>query len=477
MTRLVVVSNRLPIGRPSGLGGELELPAGGLVSALLAALEAQPSSLWIGWDRRVPPGARPSLHSVGSVTLVGLPLERAQVEGYYDGFCNQALWPLLHCLPGRVVLEPKHLASYLGVQERFAFAVADRLRADDVVWVHDYHLLRLGSALRRQEVGSRLGFFLHTPFPPLDLWAILPRARDFLAAIAEYDLVGFHTRGYLENYVHACRHELGAEWDGTHLRLGARRQRVGVYPVGIDPATFEPSPEVIKRRPRPGRLTRMVRGRQVILGVDRLDYTKGLPERFRAFEILLREHPEWLDRVCLVQIASPSRSNLPGYARERRDLERLVGRINGELGRLDWVPIRYLYRSFPREDLARFYRSADVGMVTPLRDGMNLVAREYVASQLPDRPGVLVLSRFAGAAESLIDALRVNPYVPAECAEALHEALTMPVEERRRRHARLLEVVRLQSAAAWAFRFLDDLVGRPLPRAGLSPAKAATPPP
>jgi trehalose 6-phosphate synthase len=220
----------------------------------------------------------------------------------------------------------------------------------------------------------------------------------------------------------------------------------------------------------------MVRGRRVILGVDRLDYTKDLPERFRAFEILLRDHPEWHDRVCLVQIASPSRSNLPGYAQERRELEHLVGRINGELGRLDWVPIRYLYRSFPRQELARFYRSADVGLVTPLRDGMNLVAREYVAAQLPDRPGVLVLSRFAGAAESLIDAIRVNPYVPAECAEALHEALTLTVEERRRRHARLLAVVRRESAEAWARRFVEDLVGRRLAGPAVSPERSATPP-
>ncbi|HPK65218.1 MAG TPA: trehalose-6-phosphate synthase [Thermoanaerobaculia bacterium] len=469
MSRLVVVSNRLPIGRPKGNGSELELPAGGLVSALLAALAAVPESLWVGWDRRVPPGGNPSRHIAGTVTLVGLPLERAQVEGYYDGFCNQALWPILHYFPGRGVFDPRHLASYLAVQERFGLAVAKRLRVDDVVWIHDYHLLGLASVLRRQGVGARLGFFLHTPFPPLDLWAILPQAKRFLAALFDFDLVGFHTRSYFDNYVHACCRELGASWDGAVLRFGERRQEVGVFPVGIDVEAFAPSPEVARRALRPGRLTRMVQGRRVILGVDRLDYTKGLPERCRAFGMFLREHPEWQDRVCLVQIASPSRGNLPGYARERQEIEQLVGRINGEFGRPDWVPIRYLYRSFPREELVRFYRSADVGMVTPLRDGMNLVAREYVAAQLPDRPGVLVLSRFAGAAESLVDAIRVNPYVPAECAEALREALLMPIDERLHRQERLLEVVRRESAAAWANSFLTRLSGRPLGDAARAP--------
>jgi alpha,alpha-trehalose-phosphate synthase [UDP-forming] len=457
--RLVVVSNRLPVGRPTGTGGELELPAGGLVSALLGALEALPKSLWVGWDSRRNGGRRTTETRVRGVRLVGIPLERRMLEGYYEGFCNQALWPLLHCFPSRVVFEPRHLEAYLEVQERFAGVVARRVRRGDAVWVHDYHLLGLGEALRRRGVSAPIGFFLHTPFPPDDLWEILPRARGFLAALLEYDLVGFHTRSYLENYVGACRRELGAEWDGEWLRRGRRQQKVAVHPVGIDPADFEPGPRVLRQRRGSSALTRIAHGRRVVLGVDRLDYTKGLLERFRSFEIFLGQHPEWRDRVCLVQIASPSRGSLPWYAHERRELELLVGRINGELGRMDWLPILYLHRSYPRETLARFYRDAEVALVTPLRDGMNLVAKEFVAAQRPDSPGVLVLSRFAGAAEHLRDALLVNPYVPAECGEVIYEALEMPPEERRRRHATLLAAVRAESAAEWAGRFLDDLVG------------------
>lgn len=459
MSRLVVVSNRIPVGRPTGLGSELELPAGGLVSALLGALEKRSDSVWIGWDSRAPGGARASETAARGVSLIGLALERAEVDAYYDGFCNQALWPILHCFPGRAVFDPRHVAAYLGVQERFADEVAARLRPGDAVWVHDYHLLGLGQALRARGVGAALGFFLHTPFPPDDVWTVLPRARRLLAALLDFDLVGFHTHRYLENYVQACRRELDAEWHGDRLSAGGRTQRVGVYPVGIEPADFEPSANLLRRPVRPGRLARMARGRRVVLGVDRLDYTKGLPERFRAFELFLRARPDWHDRVSLVQIASPSRGDLPQYERERHELERIVGRINGEFGRVDWVPLRYLHRSHPRDELARFYREADVALVTPLRDGMNLVAKEFVAAQRPDRPGVLVLSRFAGAAESLTEAIRVNPYVPAECAEALAEALEMPHEERRRRHAALLAPVRAQSASAWARGFVADLAG------------------
>jgi trehalose 6-phosphate synthase len=232
---------------------------------------------------------------------------------------------------------------------------------------------------------------------------------------------------------------------------------VGIFPVGIDPAAWEPDDVATARARRPGRLSRMARGRRIVIGVDRLDYTKGLVERCRAFEIFLREHPEWHDRVTYLQIASPSRANLPEYQSERAELENLVSRINGELGRIDWMPMRYIHGSYSRDELARFYRQADVALVTPLRDGMNLVAKEYVAAQRPDQPGVLILSRFAGAADSLREALRVNPYVPAECAGALATALAMGPEERRRRHEALLERVRAESAAAWAESFLAAL--------------------
>ena len=459
MKRLIVVSNRLPLGRPVGTGGELELAAGGLVSALLDALDALPQSLWYGWDSRASERRGTIETTVRGIRLRGLPLDRATVSAYYDGFCNQALWPLLHCFPGRALFEPSHVEAYLGVQEKFADAIAPAVVPGDGLWVHDYHLLGLGESLRRRGVTARIGFFLHTPFPPDDIWAILPRSRRFLDALLAFDLAGFHTRRYLENYVQACQRELGAVWDGERLAHGDRRQRVGVYPVGISPADFEPGPLTLRRGTSQSALSRMVRGRRAILGIDRLDYTKGLLERVRAFELFLRGNPDWHDRVSLVQIASPTRGELPLYERERDELERLVSRVNGDLGRVDWVPIRYLRRTFPRDTLRRFYRGADVALVTPLRDGMNLVAKEYVAAQRPDRPGVLVLSRFAGAAERLDGALLVNPYVPAEAAVAIREALEMPFEERSRRHQQLLAQVREETATDWARRFLSDLGG------------------
>jgi trehalose 6-phosphate synthase len=461
VSRLIVASNRLPLGRPTATAGELAIPSGGLVSALLGALRELPGSEWVGWDSDAEAGGALRRVEVQGVALLGIPLARRLVEHYSDGFCNQALWPLLHCFQGRVRFEPRHLEAYVAVQERFADVLAPRLANDARLWVHDYHLLLVGEAVRRRGVAGRLGFFLHTPFPPHDLWSILPRAVDFLRALAAYDLVGFHTASYLENYAVACRRELGASWDGEWLSFPGGeppvRQRVGVFPVGIDVAAWEPDAAAIARARRPGRLARMARGRRIVLGVDRLDYTKGLIERGRAFEIFLREHPEWHDRVTYLQIASPSRTNLPEYQRERAELENLVSRVNGELGRIDWMPMRYMHRSYARDELARFYRQADVALVTPLRDGMNLVAKEYVAAQRPEEPGVLVLSRFAGAAESMHEAVRVNPYVPAECADALTVALEMSLEERRRRHAALLATVRATSAANWAAAFVAAL--------------------
>lgn len=466
MNRLLVVSNRLPAGRPVGTSGELEVTAGGLVPALLGALADRPGSVWIGWDSRAPAGAAPTRARSGGVELVGVSLGRADVEGYYDGFCNQALWPLLHCFLQRVVFERAHVEAYLRVQERFADVVAKLASPGDAVWIHDYHLVGLGAALRRRGIAARIGFFLHTPFPPEDVWSVLPGARQLLADLSACDLVAFHTRRYLDNYVRACERELGARWDGEHLSQEGGSQRVAVHPVGIEPdelghAAGRPG------REGPGGLARFARGRKVILGVDRLDYTKGLVERFRAFELLLAEHPEWHDRVTFVQIASPTRGNLASYAAQRRELEELVGRINGRFGRVDWVPIRYLYRSFPRSTLARYYRAADVGLVTPLRDGMNLVAKEYVAAQRPEDPGVLVLSQFAGAANELGSALLVNPFDVGGVAQAIIRALEMPLPERTDRWRAMMETLRRNTVRDWARRFVESLTAN---RADMRPA-------
>ncbi len=456
MSRLVVVSNRLPAF--PARGSTFDLPAGGLVAVLFDALRARrEGGLWLGWNDRAHGVARIRRCRQSRVTLVGVALPPAEVEGYYDGFCNQALWPILHCFPGRARFDLEHLLRYRAAQERFARALDRELRPGDQVWIHDYHLLLLPELLRRRGFRGRVGFFFHTPFPPSDLWSLLPDAAPLLTGVSHADLVGFQTRGDLANFADVRRRLLASRGRATPSRRIRRGPRLGVFPVGIDAAEFEPSATVERRPKSKSSLVLLAGGRRVVLGVDRLDYSKGLPERFRAFALFLRNHPEWRRRVCLVQIASPSRGSLDWYRRERAELEQLVGRINGELAEVDWTPIRYLHRSFAREALARMYRGADVGLVTPLRDGMNLVAKEFVAAQRKTDPGVLVLSRFAGASDSLRDALLVNPYVIDETAAAIATALEMPLAERQRRHRALRRIVRRDSARAWSERFLDAL--------------------
>jgi trehalose 6-phosphate synthase len=447
MSRLVVVSNRLPEALSGGRG--FDLPAGGLVRVLFDALrDRRGGGLWVGWDPRA--RGRPRRLRHDGIERIGLPLPAGEVAGYYEGFCNQALWPILHTLPSRAEFQLADLASYRSAQERFAGVLRGELRRSDVVWIHDFHLLLLAPLLRSFGFRGRIGFFLHTPFPAPDVWALLPASEEMLVAFGAIDLVGVQTRRDQRHLRDALR---------PHFPRSAARPapRVEAFPVGIQASEFEPS-AATERRPKPAsHLAQLVGGRKSILGVDRLDYSKGLIERFRAFERFLRDHPEWRRRVCLVQIASPSRVGLAWYRRERRELDLAAGRINGELGDVDWTPIVYLRRSFPRATLARLYRGADVGLVTPLRDGMNLVAKEFVAAQRASDPGALVLSRFAGAAESMTAALLVNPWVIEETAAAIRRALEMPLDERRSRQRALLRVVRRDSAVAWRSRFLAAL--------------------
>jgi trehalose 6-phosphate synthase len=458
--RLVVVSNRLPSWPGGDAPERRDVPVGGLARALHAALQRAPGSTWLGWNgKEAATGDRRRLAraTVDGVRLLGLPLSPREVEDYYRGFCNGTLWPLFHGFPSRMVIRSAQAACYREVNARFASALLPVLRTGDLVWVHDFHLLCLGQELRRLGWMGRIGHFLHIPFPSFELWQALPDPRGFLEALLEYDCVGFQTRTSLENYVHSSRRLLEARWSGSHLVRGARAQTAGVYPVGIDPADFAPEPGSGRPDEVTGELTRVVRGRRLILGVDRLDYTKGIPERLLAFEELLHRHPQWRKKVSFVQIASPSRSRVPEYVEQRRRVETLVGRINGEHAEHDWVPVRYLYRSYPTGALRQFYREAHVGLVTPLSDGMNLVAKEFVAAQDPDDPGVLVLSRLAGAAEDLQEAVVVNPYLPCDVAHGMDQALHMPRGERGRRHAALLLRVKRHTAADWARRFLLSL--------------------
>jgi trehalose 6-phosphate synthase len=453
--RLIVVSNRVPPNSAFENQGRGEASVGGLVTAVKAAME-QSGGLWFGWSgrssrRRVTTG--PTVKVFGRIQLATMDLSEEEVSLFYIGFANRTLWPLLHSFPMRVVIRHDSYRAYRRINQRFAQALLPFLRSDDLVWVQDFHLFHLGHELRRLGWQGKLGFFLHVPFPSADVFSILPWAGEVLEALLQYDLVGLHDQRYKRNLIDSLDVELGGESNGVDYSYGGKTARLGVFPIGIDPDAFKPS-EYRNTHTLSDELSLAnVPDRKLILGVDRLDYTKGIPHRLRIFERLLERHPNLGGKILYVQISSPSRTRVPEYVQEKDQVERLVGQINGRFSEAGWVPIRYLYRSYAQIELAGFYHDADVCLVTPLRDGMNLVAKEFVAAQSDDSPGVLVLSRFAGAASAMKDAVIVNPYDIEGTAEATYRALRMPVGERRRRNCSLQSVVERDSSQNWSDTF------------------------
>lgn len=452
MNRIVIVSNRAP--QP----GSLEIDAGGLAVGLRAALE-KTGGLWLGWSGRIcdAPNQEARIQQAGPFTLATLDLSEAEHGGYYAGFANRSLWPLLH---GRVDLmrfDGAEWAAYRSVNEAFARRLAPLRGPRDLVWVHDYHLMLLGQALRRLGVDAPLGFFLHVPFPAPDVMTALPCHEELVRALSAYDLVGFQTANDLRNFQELVSRLGGSvSDDGRVLAFGASF-RTGAFPIGIDAARFgalAASPEVEKLC---GRLRPCFDGCLGIVGVDRLDYTKGLVHRLRAFERLLETAPGYRGRTLLIQIAAPSRETVPEYADLKGEIEALSGRINAQHADLDWTPIRLLNRAVSHARIAALFRLSRIGLVTPLADGMNLVAKEYVAAQSPDDPGVLVLSQFAGAARQLNAALIVNPHDVDGMARALRDALEMPLSERHARWAEMLAGLREHDIHAWRDRFLEGL--------------------
>jgi len=444
MTRLVIISNRVPVPRGRNQS------AGGLAVALHDAV-ARRDCLWFGWSGNVVTAGtpvEPRMAQTGRTTFATIDLAEADYRGYYNGFANGMLWPLLHSRVGLSEFRRDDLKAYNAVNAAFAQSLAPLLRPDDVIWVHDYHLFPLGQALRDLGVAGPIGFFLHVPFPAPALFRCLPQADTLLRSLAAYDVVGMQVAEDAEN-LNVLLHGLGLP------------VRASAYPVGIDPDALLKAAARAERGPEVVRLAESLAGRALILGVDRMDYSKGLPHRFRGFAQLLKRFPDHRNRVRYLQIAPVSRGDVAQYRALRRELDDLVGRIDGEYADFDQTPLRYLTRPVGRATLAGFYRLARVGLVTPLRDGMNLVAKEYVAAQKPDDPGALVLSRFAGAAAELDGAIVINPYDPDEIAEALNLALTMPLEERRTRWETMREAVWRNTAAAWAKRFLFDLEHAP----------------
>lgn len=458
LSRLVVVSNRVgPVGNASR--------AGGLAVALVEALRST-GGIWFGWTGEVAPEAdmRLKLESAGPLTLATVDLSAEDYEDYYNGFANRSLWPLFHFRTGLVQYDRQNFIGYARVNANFARALMPLIQPDDLIWVHDYHFLMFAEELRKLGCTRPIGHFLHIPFPPRELLTTLPNHEELVRAMFAYDLLGFQTKHDRDRFFDYVRMEAGGSILGDRARCFNRTVTARHFPIGIDAGTFAGFATSEEGRKQFESMRDMLRGRKQIIGVDRLDYTKGLPERFLAFERLLEDYPGLRGDVSLLQVAPPSRSEVEEYRELRHELEGMAGHINGRFAEFNWTPIRYLNRSFARQALAGLYRASHVGLVTPLRDGMNLVAKEYVAAQDPEDPGVLVLSRFAGAAKQLTDAVIVNPYDIQGMADAMARALAMSLEERRERHQACMKVVREQDVIHWRESYLDAL--RQVDRAG-----------
>jgi trehalose 6-phosphate synthase/phosphatase len=459
MPRVLIVANRLPVTvHPTESGIEVQKSSGGLATGLLRPHE-QSGGLWIGWSGgtdEFSPEQRAELdQKLADMRLVPVPLTADQVARYYEGFSNGVLWPLFHYLLDQMPLHVRDWEPYVEVNERFAEIVAEHYREGDLIWVHDYQLLLLPELLRQRLPDARIGFFLHIPFPSEELFRTLPERDRLLGGLLGADLVGFHTPAYLRHFAASLTQILGLTVEIDRVQVADREVRLGVFPMGIDAETFG----ALARDPGVQAEAEALRGDgsvRLLVGVDRLDYTKGIPRRLLAYERLLQTHPELRERVRLVQVAVPSRTGVEAYQEFRSLVDGLVGRINGDFGTPRWVPVHYIYRGLSEAELVALYRAADVMLVTPLRDGMNLVAKEFVASRT-DGDGVLVLSEFAGAAWELPEAIQVNPYDVEAAAESYYRALTMAPEERRIRLGPLRARVETYDVHRWVATFLEQL--------------------
>src|SRR5918992_2161085 len=473
MPRVLIVANRLPVTvHPSETGVDVQKSSGGLATGLLRPHE-QSGGLWIGWpgtnDDEISEEQRVTLdQQLADLRLVSVPLTANQVARYYEGFSNGVLWPLFHYLLDQVPLDVRDWESYVEVNQKFADVVAEHYKSGDLIWVHDYQLLLLPELLRERLPDARIGFFLHIPFPAEELFRTLPERERLLRGLLGADLVGFHTPAYLRYFAASLIQVLGLTINIDRVQLSDREVRLGVFPMGVDAAAFSSLAEAAEIQAE-AKALKEDGALKLLVGVDRLDYTKGIPRRLLTYERLLQNHPELRERVRLVQVAVPSRTNVEAYQEFRAVVDGLVGRINGEFGTPRWVPVHYIYRGLSEPELVALYRAADVMLVTPLRDGMNLVAKEFVASRT-DGDGVLVLSEFAGASWELPEAIQVNPYDVEGIGESYYRALIMDEEERRTRLAPLRDRVATYDVHHWASTFLQQL------EATTQPAQAARTP-
>lgn len=473
-SRLIIVSNRLPIivskdseGKPTIAGA-----SGGLVTALAPVLSNR-GGVWIGW----PGVAVEEISDLDNVLatqtgdlgykLSAVNLTADEKEKHYEGFSNEIIWPLFHDFAAHCKFNPDYWATYCRINARFAEEIVKNSKAGDFIWVHDYQLMLVATELRKQKIDSQIAFFLHIPFPPLDIFVKLPWRFQVLNALLEYDLIGFQTLRDRRNFLQCVRTLIpGTRVTGrgqvVNVDFGQRKIRVGAFPVSIDFNDFAESAAAQETSERAWYIHEDLPNQQIILGIDRLDYSKGIPERLKAFRNALMRFPELHNRVTLVQVVVPSRRSIPKYASLKTEIERLVGSINGQFTQSGWVPLHYIFRSLDRHELLAYYRTAEIALVTPLKDGMNLVAKEYCACNL-EQNGVLILSEFAGVAAEFQDhTILVNPHDIEGIAEAIVKAFNMDTEERRRRMVKLRGTVRKHNIFWWVDSFLQAAFARDL---------------
>jgi trehalose 6-phosphate synthase len=454
LTRLVVVSNRVAVP-----GRDAVSRAGGLTVAVRPVLRRHPG-IWFGWSGRVAAKSQIAVRAIerGKQSYVLTDLTEEDRQEYYNGFANRVLWPILHYRLDMAEFSRRDLSGYMRVNAHFAAELHKILLANDIIWVHDYHLLPLGKALRDLGHHNAIGFFHHIPFPPPEILTALSNHEHLIPAMCDYDLVGFQTDRDAGNFAEYLRDECGLpSRDPYTFRAADRTVRIGAFPVGVETAQLSRLARRAVHSPFVREVVESLAGRVMIIGADRLDYSKGIALRMEAFDRFLSANPDWRGKVTYLQITPRSRSEIQEYAEMERHIDETAGRINGRYGEAAWTPIRYVNRAHSRSALAGLYRSAGAALVTPLRDGMNLVAKEYVACQDPENPGVLILSRFAGAAVECDAAVLVNPYDPESVGTAIGQALSMPLDERRSRQDALFQVLMANDVKTWGERFLMAL--------------------
>jgi trehalose 6-phosphate synthase len=455
--RLIIVSNRVAEPKKNGAA------AGGLAVGILAALKDQ-GGMWFGWSGKLTEKSDSQVEVTrkDNIDFATIALNESDFEHYYNGYSNRVLWPVCHYLLDFLQYETEDFDAYRRVNSLFGRKLASLLRPDDVIWVHDYHLIPLASELRNAGVSNPIGFFLHVPFPTYQALRAIPGHEFLLRSLCAYDVLGFHTEPDLTSFK-TCMQEpiVNAKFAGNNtIEVSGGTLIADVFPIGVDVGEIQALSLEANESKSVRKMVKSLDDRQLIIGVDRLDYSKGLHQRFLSYERLLEKYPNAQENVTLMQFAPPTRVGVRAYDEIRSELEQDSGRINGRFASSDWVPIRYLNKGISRKPLMGFFRNADVGLVTPVRDGMNLVAKEYVVAQDPDDPGMLVLSSLAGAACELTDAVIVNPYDRDSVADGIATAITMSLEERRERHAAMMEILKKNDITAWRTRFVDALLSR-----------------